>query len=156
MLCLWRDLTVQCILASKQGSAKQRSLPGHHGHVTTTVSPSPPSPRPRIGRCSPQFATSHVGKIPKGKARCLTILEMSEHTTQTIIIAPDHPVAVMTKGSSRRLRTPAKQVGPSQLSSLGVVKKLAAWEVNGRAGTQNDTCLVPKPTMFFSLGTLPV
>lgn len=92
MLCLWRDLTAQYILASKQGLGK----------------------------------------------------------------TDNHPVTIMTKGSSRCLTTPAKQVWPSQLSNLGEVKKLAAWEVNGSAGIQNDAGLVPKPTMFFSLGTLPV
>lgn len=43
----------------------------------------------------------------------------------------------------------------SIVQTPGEIKKLAAWYVNGRAGTRNAACLVPKPPYSSHWGHCP-
>ena len=107
------------------GQNRQGSFPCLCGPVTATISPSPRSPPPKIGRFSQLSATSHQGKNPRGKTRFLTNLEVSGHTPQTTTVkATNYPVVTMTKGSPGRL-TPLQRVWPSHLSRvLGKLRNL--------------------------------
>lgn len=88
-LHLWGTLTAQRIPVSKQGSGKTDKDPSQ-----ATMALSQPPSLPHHWQLSPksidspqQSATFHQGKNPTGKASYLVNLEMSEHTTQAIIIA---------------------------------------------------------------------
>lgn len=112
-LFLWRaDSPGHPCLEAGLGQNGPGSLPGHHGHVTAAMSPSPPSPLPQISRFYQQSAPSHPGGNPKGKARFLTNLEMSEHTAQTVMMTPPITGLCNDLGRARDLTLPARQIQP--------------------------------------------